>query len=182
MRRLVASALLMSCAALTTGCGVLDDVTASKPPELGSLETFRGDGFSVKLPCIPAKSSHKTPVQGRTKPLPTRLWTCEGPDTLYAVASTPLPANVQGNLEGAAQGAADAVDGKVMSNKRVTYAGLPARDVRIESTYDGKSATMFGRVLVQDRVLYQVQVVVIGKHTSKPPARYRKILTSLSFR
>ncbi len=183
MRRLMASTLLIACAVLATGCGLVEDVISPRAEELGSLQTLKGKGFRVDLPCTPVKSTQDAPIKGLIKPAPMTLWTCEGPEVGYAVATVRLPRAVQGNLEGAAQGAADALEnGKVMKNKKTSYAGLPARDVRIESTWKGKPGTMFGRVLVHDRVLYQVQGVVIGQHTTKPPELYREVLASLSFR
>lgn len=180
MRRLVATSLLLACSSLTAACGLLE-ADAEPVPELGPLETFATKDLRIKLPCIPAKTSQSAPVVGRTKPLPVLSWTCQGPDSAYAVSTMRLPADVQGNIQGAAQGAADAINGTVLMNKRATYAGSPARDVRIEATRQGEPFTMFGRVVVRDRVLYQVQAFAIGEHTTKAPSLYSKVLKSLRF-
>ena len=182
MRRLVASALIAACATLSAGCGLIEEATRSEPGKsVGALETFKAQGYEISLPCIPATGSDTAPVPGRIKPIRYRVWSCEDSDTAYLVSTARLPADMQGDLDGVAQGAAEGLDGKVVMNKKVTYAGLPARDIRVESTYQGKPATFFGRVLVRKRVLYQVVVVELGEHTKKPPALYRKILQSLSF-
>lgn len=179
MRRLVATSLLLACAGLT-GCGLLE-ADAEPVAELGPLETFTTKNLRIELPCVPARASQSAPVVGRTKPLPALTWTCEGPDSAYAVSTMRLPADVQGNIKGAAQGAAEAINGTVVLDKRATYAGSPARDVRIEGTRDGEPFTMFGRVLVRDRVLYQVQAFALGKHTTEAPRLYAKVLKSLRF-
>jgi hypothetical protein len=183
MRRLSASVLLLLCAVLASGCGLVEDVVSPKAQELGSLKTLTSKNFRVELPCIPAESTQDTAIQGLVEPVPMKMWTCEGQDVGYIVATVKLPPGVRGNLAGAAQGAADALEnGKVVKNAKTSYAGLPARDVRIESTWKGTPGTMFGRVLVHDRVLYQVQGIVVGKHTTKPPELYRDVLKSLSFK
>lgn len=181
MRRILASTLLIACAMLATGCGLIEEVTAKSQPELGRLETFKGKGFQIKLPCIPAKSDQKVPVAG-AKPLTMQTWMCDGGDVAYGVSAMRFTPDIQANLDGAAQGAADAIDGKVVSNKKVTYAGSPARDVRIESTYAGKAAVGFQRIIVRNRTMYAVQVFVIGDATSKAPPLYGKVLKSLKFR
>ena len=180
MRRLGAASVPLACSVPTTACGLVD--TDEPRPELGRLEIHQGKGYRIKLPCTPAKISQQAPVSGRVKTLTVTTWSCEGPDSAYAVSTMALPADVQGNIEGSAQGGADAVDGTVVMNKRTRYAGLPARDIRIESVVRGKPATMFGRVLIHERVHYQVQSFAFGKHTKEPPKLYAKILASLSFK
>lgn len=183
MRRLVASALIVACATLSSGCGLIEDATRERSATpLGALETFKGEGFRIKLPCIPAKTTDSIPVQGRAEPLRLRAWSCEDPDTAYLVGVARLPADVQFSLDGVAPGIADYGDGKVVMNKRLTYAGVPARDIRVETTDLGEPATVFVLAFVRDRSLYQVQGVVVGEHTTKPPALYRKVLKSLTFK
>jgi hypothetical protein len=182
MRRLVASSLIVASATWSAGCGLIEEATSPRPGKsVGALEAFAARDFEIELPCVPAQSSDTAPVEGRIDPVRFRMWSCEDSDTAYLVSTAKLPVGAQGNLDDVARGAAEGVDGDLVMNKKVTYAGLPARDVRIESTYEGKPATAFGRVLVRKRVLYQVLVVEIGEHTKRPPALFRKILASLSF-
>lgn len=80
MRRLIASSVLIAGASLASGCGLLEEgVEPKAKPALGSLETLEGKGFRVKLPCIPARSRDRVPVDGG-RPLTMQTWICDGGD------------------------------------------------------------------------------------------------------
>lgn len=182
MRRLVASSLIVACATLATGCGLVDAATKDRPGKsIGSLQTFAAQDWEIQLPCDPLETTQDTPVEGRIEPLTLRVWSCEDADTAYLVSTAKLPADSRPVLERVARGAAQGVDGELVKSKPVTYAGIPARDVRIETSYEGEPATAFGRVMVREQVLYQLLVIEVGEHTTKAPELYRTIIDSLSF-
>ncbi len=178
MRRLVATSLLLICSGLLSGCGLLGGEDTSNAQ--ASLETFSGEGFSIKLPCSPEESTDSVPVLGRDN-LKMRIWMCEDDVSAYLISTMTMPKGVPGDLDGAVQGGAKALNGTVSSEKKIAFAGVPGRDVRIESTYDGEPAVVFARILVHQRTFYQMQLVQLDGDAKKPPARYWKIVKSLSF-
>lgn len=177
MRRLVAVSMLLACSGLVSGCGLLGDEDTSNAH--AELKTFGGNGFRIKLPCSPDERTDSVPVLGRDN-LSVRIWLCEDDVSAYLLSTMKLPKGVQGDLDGAVQGGADALNGTVSSQKNITFAGVPGRDVRIESTYDGEPAVVFARILVHQRTLYQVQLVQLDGEVKQPPSRYWKIVKSLS--
>jgi hypothetical protein len=179
MRRLAATLLLLACSGLVSGCGLLADKDTTNAQ--AALETFRGEGFRIQLPCSPFERTDSVPMLGGDN-LTVRIWMCEDDVSAYLVSTMKLPKGVPGDLDGAAQGGADALNGTVSRQKKITFAGVPGREVRIESTYDGKPAVVFARILVHQRTLYQVQLVQLDGGGEKPPSRYRKVADSLSFK
>ncbi len=178
MRRLVAtSLLLLICSGVLSGCGLLGGKNTSNAQ--AALETFEGESFRIKLPCTP--DLRTDPVPGFGRGVSVRTWTCEDDVSAYGVSTVKLPKGLQGDLDGAVQGGAEAVNGTVTSQKKITYAGAPGRDVRIESTFDGRPAVTFVRIVLHQRTLYQVQLVQPREDAKEPPSRYRTIVESLSF-
>lgn len=57
---------------------------------------------------------------------------------------------------------------------------LPGRDMRIHGSFDGEPTTTFQRVVLRGRTAYYLQVLLLADGIKKPPARYQKILDSLS--
>ncbi len=141
---------------------------------------MKAEGFRVGLPCDPAESVETETVAGAE--LSTSIWMCDAGESAYTVARTPLPRDVRFDLEGAVQGAADGVGGQVVDVSPVRHSGARGRDVRIETTYERQSATLFQRMLVHEGALIQVQVVLVGEGAQEAPARYDRMLESLVLR
>lgn len=177
MRGLTVASLLLALTVLVSGCRLLDADTSN---ERAPLQVVRGEGFQIKLPCDPVRSTESAPVPGGD-PRTMHLWTCEDDASAYGISTMRLPKGIPFDLDGAAQGGADAVGGTLASQEKVTFAGVPGRDVLITSQLNGKPTAMFVRILLHRRTLYQVQLLMRDEGSGEPTSRYRKILGSLSF-
>ena len=179
VRRVVATTVLVTCALLTTGCGLLQADTEPRT-ELGPLQPMKAEGFRIGLPCVPTESV-ETETVGATR-LSTSIWMCDAGESAYTVSRTPFPRGVSIDLDGAVQGAADGVGGQVASSSSIRYSGAQGRDIRIETTYERQSATVFQRMLVHEGALIQVQAVLLEEGAQEAPDRYDRMLESLVLR
>lgn len=179
MRRVVATTVLVTCAVLTAGCGLLQADTEPRT-ELGPLQPVKAEGFRIGLPCDPTESVQTESVGGSQ--LSTSIWMCDAGESAYTVSRTPLPRGVPFDLDAAAQGAADGVSGQVASASSIRYSGVKGRDIRIETTYERQSATVFQRMLVHEGALIQVQAVLLEEGAQVAPDRYDRMLESLVLR
>ncbi|WP_224274039.1 hypothetical protein [Nocardioides lacusdianchii] len=179
MRRVVATTVLVTCAVLATGCGLLQADTEPRA-ELGPLQPVKAEGFRIGLPCDPTESVQIETVAGNE--LATTIWMCDAGESAYTVSRTPVPRGVPIDLDGAVQGAADGVGGQVASASSIRYSGARGRDIRIETTYERQSATVFQRMLVHEGALIQVQAVLLEEDAQVAPDRYDRMLESLVLR
>ena len=182
MRRPAAALVVVLCSLLVSGCGGLLDLAERAQPktlEESSLEAFTRKGYRIDLPCEPVQSVQSMPVAGGPE-LTIDTWTCEDASSAYGITTTRIPRRLRFDLDGAAQGAAEAVGGTVVSDRKVTHAGSPAREVRIADTLNGRPVTMFVHAVVHRRTIYQVQAVIGGEDAKKTPL-YRRIVRSLRF-
>ncbi len=143
-----------------------------------AMAPFQGDGFSVRMPGKPERSSQTVPSAAGT--LTLVLYTSESQKKAYSVGYTDLPSGIEVDLSQVTKGAAAAVKGTATEEADSTYQGLPARDSRITNASDakGNKATVFLRVIKADRRLYQLQYLEKGEDVKAPPAVYGEFLSS----
>ncbi len=192
---LVGAALVLAlggCTAVVPGTGTLagsvpSTVAASPtvrtPSGSGSgragLVRFRGNGFSILLPGAPARDEVPVTAAGGKITVTAHLLTVEIDRSHgYAFAYADYPQHAALTLEGAVRGAAAKVGGTAVDIKAVTYRGAPGRDFRVESA---NGFTLFSRILVVDRRMYQLEFVEQGFAGTVPPAQFITIERSLRF-
>ena len=171
---LVALAAMAATAPVACGGGA-DDDAASKQ----RVSTLDGDGFSVKMPGSPKRQV----ITARTAAgrVPITAYISEGDDEGFSMSVLTLPKGVEGDLDGAVKGAADSVEGRLKDSTKTRYQGFPARDARIgdAADKDGNKGTVFARVILAKRRLFQLQYVPGGADVKSPPAAYRSFVASL---
>ena len=179
MRILRALLLVMVVALAETAlvaCGGGGDDDPSGDPR---VKTLAGDGFSVDMPGSPKRQV----ITARTAagPVPITAYISEGGEEGFSMSVLTLPKGVEGDLDGAVKGAADSVEGKLRDTTKTRYQGFPARDARIGDAADenGNKGTVFARVILAKRRLFQLQYVTGGADVKSPPAAYRSFVASL---
>jgi len=143
-----------------------------------ALATLDAEGFSVRMPGHPERSTKTIPTAGGTIPLV--LYLSESSDKAYTVSYLDLPPGVKGDLKAAVAGAAAAVRGTARDEVETAHQGFPARDARIANASDrkGNKATVFTRVILAKGRVYQLQYVEAGD-AERAPAAYSEFLGSL---
>ena len=171
---LVALATLAATALVACGGGE-DDGAAGEQ----RVKTLDGEGFSVKMPGSPKRQV----ITARTAagPVPITAYISEAGEEGFSMSVLTLPKGVEGDLDGAVKGAADSVEGRLRDSTKTRYQGFPARDARIGDAADenGNKGTVFARVILAKRRLYQLQYVTGGADVKSPPAAYRSFVSSL---
>jgi hypothetical protein len=178
--------LTSACASTTSGSGSSATSTAggrsSSTPSTAAttqsgLVPYKGDRFSVSMPGTPVKSSQR--VSTPAGPVKLISLTVEKSDKAFIVGYTDYPTGTSIDLNGAAQGAAKNVNGRLADLQQVTYRGMPALDFRVVKA-QGR-ATLFQRVLAVNNRLYQLLVAVPGPDVKTPPPVYPLMRDSLTF-
>lgn len=171
---LVALAAMAATALAACGGGADDDAASEQ-----RVSTLDGDGFSVEMPGTPKRQV----ITARTAagPVPITAYISEGNDEGFSMSVLTLPKGVAGDLDGAVKGAADSVEGRLKDSRKTRYQGFPARDARIGDAADqnGNKGTVFARVILAQRRLFQLQYVTGGADVKSPPAAYRSFVSSL---
>lgn len=164
-------ALAAVCATALLACG--DDAGDEQ------LQALDGEGFSVKMPGDPKRSTQT--VRTAAGPVVLTAYVTQGGEEGFSISVATLPAGVEGDLDGAVRGAADNVSGTAKKTVKTTYQGFPARDARIADAEDenGNEGTVFARVILAKGRLYQLQFVQEGADVKRPPAAYQAFLASL---
>lgn len=170
-RRLLPLAVGVLCTVALVACG---EQASEKP-----IGTLNGEGFSVKMPGEPKRSTEA--VQTAAGAVLVTAYVTEGGQEGYSMSVARIPATVEGDLDGAVQGAAANVNGTLKNTVRTTYQGFPARDTRITGAQDadGNEGTVFARVILAKGRLFQLQFVQEGADVKAPPAGYPTFLASL---
>jgi hypothetical protein len=172
---LVALAALAATAPVACGGGEDDDAASQQ-----RVKTVDGDGFTVEMPGSPKRQV----ITARTAagPVPITAYISEGGEEEgFSMSVLTLPKGVKGDLAGAVKGAADSVDGRLRDSTNTRHQGFPARDARIADAADenGNKGTVFARVILAKRRLYQLQYVTAGADVKAPPDAYRSFVSSL---
>jgi hypothetical protein len=185
MRRLLA---LVAAVTLLAGCGSQEkprttDTSGSGTPTVTatpSLVPLTADGFSVLLPGSSTASQQK--ATSEVGVIGFTLYSArDGSGGTFAVAMTAYPANAVLNLDGAVDGLANALSGRVVANQKVRFRGHPARAVRITTSAGGKEATVFARTVLVGRRLFQLQYSVPGADLPAPPPIFAQVLGTVRF-
>jgi hypothetical protein len=175
LRGLLLVALAALAAAFAACGGDADDDSAGEK----RVNTLDGDGFSVKMPGSPKRQV----ITARTAagPVPITAFISESGEEGFSMSVLTLPKGVEGDLDGAVKGAADSVEGRLKDSTQTRYQGFPARDARIGNAADqnGNKGTVFARVILAKRRLFQLQYVTDGADVKSPPAAYRSFVASL---
>lgn len=169
-RLLLLTAMTLSSAALVA-CG--EQASEKK------VDTLNGEGFSVDMPGTPKRSTQT--IRTAAGPVMLTAYVTEGGEEGFSMSVAKIPSTVEGDLDGAVQGAASNVKGTPKDTVKTTYQGFPARDTRIVNAQDanGNRGTVFARVILAKGRLFQLQFVQEGADVKKPPAAYPTFLASL---
>jgi hypothetical protein len=171
---LAALAALAATGLVACGGGADDDAAGGQ-----RVNTLDGDGFSVEMPGSPKRQV----ITARTAagPVPITAYISEGGEEGFSMSVLTLPKGVAGDLDGAVKGAATSVEGRLRDSTQTRYQGFPARDARIGDAADenGNKGTVFARVILAKRRLFQLQFVTGGADVKSPPAAYRSFVSSL---
>ena len=171
---LVALATLAATSLVACGGGADDDAASQQ-----RVKTLDGDGFSVEMPGSPKRQV----LTARTAagPVPITAYISEGGEDGFSMSVLTLPTGVEGDLDGAVKGAADSVEGRLKDSTQTRHQGFPARDARIGDAADknGNKGTVFARIILAKRRLFQLQYVTGGADVKSPPAAYRDFVASL---
>ena len=133
------------------------------------VEPVFGDGFTVRMPGDPERSSQT--VRTASGPVVVTAYITEGGEEGFSMSVARLPSGVNGDLDGAVEGAATNVKGTPKDTVKTTYQGFPARDTRIINAQDpdGNEGTVFARVILAKGRLFQLQFVTDGGDVSAYP-------------
>jgi hypothetical protein len=172
-------ALLLPAIAALLGAGLIacgDDKDAASKK---SVVTLKGDGFTVQMPGKPKRQV--ITAQTAAGPVPITAYLTEGGEEGFSMSVLKVPKGVKGNLEGAVQGAASSVKGRLSDSARTTYQGFATRDARITNAADqnGNKGTVFARVILANGRIFQLQFVTGGANVKSPPAAYTSFVSSL---
>ena len=172
-------AVLLACGGDGGDGGDGDGGGEGRSAESKPVATLRGDGFSVRMPGLPLRET--VTAQTQAGPVPITAYITEGGDQGFSLSVLKVPEGIEGDLEGAVQGAASSVEGTVQENRQTRYQGFPARDARITSASDsnGNKGTVFARVILADGRVFQLQFVTDGADVKTPPAAYTRFVSSL---
>lgn len=143
------------------------------------VATLEGEGFRVSIPGKPKRTTETVPTAAG--PVIVTAYITEVGGEGFSMSVARLPQTVEGDLDGAIQGAATNVEGTAKDTKKTTYQGFPARDTRIVDARDekGNKGTVFARVILAEGTLFQLQLVQQGDDVKTPPSAYPAFLASL---
>ena len=173
---------LLSCKALKKGFGSSADESAavavassaaSAPAGSAAAPTARDEWvlfsssdarFRLRLPQQPELERQTTQTQ--TGPVELSLLTSTGRSgTVYQIGYSDFPEarlrqQAPGKLlAGAQQGAVTNVQGKLLSERVLEVHGHPAREYSVEVVKQGMKLSYWGRMILADTRLYQLQVI-----------------------
>jgi len=144
-----------------------------------AVKTLKGDGFSVRMPGSPKRQV----ITARTAagPVPITAYITEGGEEGFSMSVLTVPDGVRGDLDGAVQGAAASVKGKLRTTTKIRHQGFPGRDARIADAADanGNKGTVFARVILARKRVFQLQYVTDGADVKAAPAAYHSFVSSL---
>ncbi len=175
LQRLLLVALATLLGAGLVACGDDSKDAASEKP----VQTLKGEGFTVEMPGKPKRQV--ITAQTAAGPVPITAYLTEGGEEGFSMSVLEVPKGVKGNLQGAVEGAASSVKGKLADTSKTTYQGFPARDARITNAADqnGNKGTVFARVILAEGRIFQLQFVTGGADVKSPPAAYTSFVSSL---
>lgn len=125
-----------------------------------------GEGFSIEMPGDPERSVQSVPLPSGAGEVQVVYYVAEGAADGFGVAVTQYPAETAVDLDAAARGAAEAVQGTAVDIEEVIADGSPARDFRIEGgSADGRAVTVFVRLIAAPGRLIQLQYLTEGDTT-----------------
>jgi len=168
-----ASLSVVVLAALLLGaCGATGESTKD-------LETLQGDGFSIKMPGTPKRSSRT--IQSGAGPVTLTSYVSDGSEQAFSIAFTELPKAAKGDLVAALRGAATSLGGTLTDERMTKYQGFDTRDARILGVKNNKGTegTLFTRVILTKDRLYELRFVVEGGDRTQPPDVYPQFRDSL---
>jgi len=131
-------------------------------------ETVSGDGFTISMPGTPAKNDDTIP--SAAGPLPLRMYTLSKGFEGFITGYTEYPdvvftsAEPEALLDGAQQGAISNVNGEVTSQRPITVAGNPGRE--IVGTSPSQNIGFTARVILAKPRMYMLVYTQYDK--SKP--------------
>ncbi|MDP1849595.1 MAG: hypothetical protein Q8K79_17550 [Solirubrobacteraceae bacterium] len=151
------------------------DADASRP----EVKTLQGEGFSVRMPGTPKRQV--ITAQTAAGPVPITAYITEGGEEGFSMSVLTVPEGVRGDLDGAVEGAAASVKGKLRTTTKIRYQGFPGRDARIADAADanGNKGTVFARVILAKGRVFQLQYVTGGADVTAAPPAYRSFVSSL---
>ena len=170
-RRLLIAALAAFVATALVACG--EDASDAE------VSAVQGAGFTVRMPGKPKRTTDV--VATAAGPVTVIAYIAESSREGFSMSVAKLPDTAEGDLDGAIRGAAGNVKGTPRDTRKTTYQGFPARDTRIVDAEDenGNKGTVFARVILAKRTLFQLQFVQQGGDVKAPPASYAAFLRSL---
>ena len=179
-RLLLAATVTAATCSLLGACGDdgEDSPSSSPTPRRDAGTTVKGPGFTVQMPGNPKRET--STVDTRTGPVDLTTYFVDRGDEAYLISVGKIPAAAEPDLDGAIDGIAAGVHGNVAEREETEHQGHPARDARItDGEADGTKATLFVRVVADDRRLYQLQYITEGADVRAPAAGYEPFLESL---
>jgi len=144
-----------------------------------AVKTLKGEGFSVRMPGSPKRQV--ITAQTAAGPVPITAYITEGGEAGFSMSVLTVPEGVRGDLDGAVEGAAASVKGKLRTTEKIRHQGFPGRDARIADAADanGNKGTVFARVILAKGRVFQLQYVTDGADVKAAPAAYQRFVSSL---
>jgi hypothetical protein len=178
----VALGLLVTTPGCKKGGGASDTGAAHDPTAWEDLKSDEG-GFTVRM--VKGAKASKESVQSPIGPLETRTWIGEDEAKMYFVSFTVYPSalpNVEGALDGARDGAAKNISGKVLQEKKLKVGEHSARDLIISAESKGKPVTVRARLALTGTRLYMLQVIVPEAATTADDADATRFFDSFKLK
>ena len=158
----------------TASAGRFTTTAAANGDPLAGWQVFvsQDGGFSVRLPGEPSPGVQTVPTAAGTFALHTFLYQNETAGYYVGYADYPAGlvegANMKRLLDGARDGAVATVHGTLLSEKDLSLAGVPARQVVIQAPYLGSLQTIVvtARFGMAGNRQYQLQALSAGTPTA----------------
>lgn len=144
-------------------------VVAAHPVMAADWVNFTGDDgkFTASFPVQPAVTKQSIQTDGGEIPYTTCMAEIEGGAVAFGVAYNDYPDSVkmadpEKVLDGGRDGAKTNLNGKIISETKMTFDGHPAREFTVEGSIEGQTLLYHTRIILIGTRLYQLQIVRVG--------------------
>lgn len=150
------------------------DISSAKAPEDTWMQfSSADDGFEVRFPVAPKKSSMDTPNPlGGT--IPANIYMAEQGNLALGVTAMTIPASalenfdVEGGLDGGRDGMLNNIGATIVSEKQLKFAGQAARAIEAKASSGDLDVRIEARLFFASPRLYQL--IVVSEQSAESPA------------
>jgi hypothetical protein len=144
-------------------------LTAAPAPAAAEWVNYSSpDGrFQALFPVAPEESTQATKTENGSIPFTTCMAELDGGSVAFGIAYNDYPeavrqADAEKVLDSGRDAARTNLNGKIVSEARMTIEGYPAREFTIEGDVQGEKLFYHARIVLVDTRLYQIQIVRVG--------------------